>query len=42
MIIILVGVTCVGKSTIGKHLAEKLQYKFIDFDLEIEKYFNSS
>jgi len=28
MKIILVGVSCVGKSTIGKILAEKMGYKF--------------
>lgn len=36
MRIILVGVPCVGKSTIGKLLAEKLGYKFFDFDFEVE------
>jgi shikimate kinase len=34
--IILVGVSCVGKSTIGKLLAEKWNYPFIDFDFEVE------
>ena len=37
MRIILVGVSCVGKSTIGKLLAEKLGYKFFDFDFEVEE-----
>lgn len=37
MRILLVGVSCVGKSTIGKMLAEKLRYKFFDFDFEVEK-----
>ncbi len=41
MKIILVGVSCVGKSTTGKMLAEKMGYDFFDFDLEIEKYFKS-
>jgi shikimate kinase len=40
MKIILVGVSCVGKSTVGKMLADKVGYKFFDFDFEIEKYFN--
>lgn len=37
MRILIVGVPCIGKSTIGKLLAEKLGYKFFDFDLEVEK-----
>jgi shikimate kinase len=37
MRILLVGVSCVGKSTIGKLIAEKLGYKFFDFDFEVEK-----
>jgi len=37
MRIYLVGVSCVGKSTIGKILADKLSYNFADFDLEIPR-----
>ena len=32
-----VGVPCVGKSTIGKLVADRLSYHFVDFDLEVEK-----
>jgi len=39
MKIFLVGVSCVGKTTIGKHLADWIEYQFIDFDEEIEEYF---
>jgi len=35
--ILLVRVSCVGKSTIGKLIAEKLGYKFFDFDFEVEE-----
>ncbi|TFJ93913.1 shikimate kinase [Lentibacillus salicampi] len=41
MKIIIVGVSCVGKSTVGRILADELGYKFFDFDIEVEKYFNS-
>ncbi len=37
MRIYIVGVACVGKSTIGSVLAEKFGYKFIDFDWEVER-----
>ena len=39
MKIILVGVSCVGKSTVGRILADQVGYKFFDFDFEVEKYF---
>ena len=41
MKIIIVGVSCVGKSTVGKILADQVGFKFFDFDFEVEKYFNS-
>ncbi len=40
MRILLVGVSCIGKSTIGKLLAEIMDYKFFDFDLEVEERMN--
>jgi len=42
MHIFLVGVSCVGKTTIGKRLAERLGYAFFDLDTEIEHYFGTS
>ena len=36
MRIYIVGVACVGKSTIGEAVAKKLGYRFIDFDFEVE------
>jgi shikimate kinase len=42
MRIFLAGVGCVGKTTIGKKLAEILKISFYDLDKEIEKYFNTS
>jgi len=32
-----VGVPCVGKSTIGRLIADRLSYPFVDFDLDVEK-----
>jgi len=40
MRILLVGVSCIGKSTIGKLLAEIMDYKFFDFDFEVEERMN--
>ena len=37
MLIYLIGLPGVGKTTIGKQLAESLHYNFIDLDDEIEK-----
>ena len=42
MKICLVGVSCVGKTTIGKRLAERLGYTFFDLDTEIEHAFGTS
>lgn len=42
MKVFLVGVSCVGKSTIGALLAKKLNYNFYDLDDEIESFFNTS
>jgi len=42
MRILLTGISCVGKTTVGKILAERLQYHFFDLDDEIEKYFGES
>ena len=39
MIIYLVGVGCVGKSTIGKILADEIGFEFFDFEIEVEKYY---
>jgi shikimate kinase len=40
--IFIVGISCVGKSTIGRCLSEKLGYQFFDFDTEVEKYYCKS
>ncbi len=39
MIIYIVGMSCVGKSTVGRMLAEKLGFTFFDLDQEVEKYY---
>ncbi len=39
MILYLVGISDVGKTTIGKMLAEKIGFSFFDFDYEVENYF---
>ena len=39
MIIYIVGISCVGKTTIGRLLAEKINYSFFDLDDEIESYY---
>jgi shikimate kinase len=42
MIIMLFGVSCVGKTSTGEKLAEKLNYRFIDLDNEIKCRFNTT
>jgi len=42
MRIFLTGVSCVGKTTIGKKVAEILDIKFFDLDIEIESFFQTS
>ena len=42
MRIYLIGLPGVGKSTVGKELANRLEYQFIDLDLYIEKLMNKS
>ena len=40
MIIYLVGISCVGKTTIGKMLADNIGFSFCDLDHEVQKYYN--
>ncbi len=42
MKIFLIGISCVGKTTIGRVLAGRLGYRFIDMDEEIERHFHCS
>lgn len=39
MLVFLCGVSCVGKTTVGRLLAEQMGYKFIDLDSEVEAYY---
>lgn len=40
MKIYIVGIGCVGKTTIGKLLAELIDYNFYDLDEEVERFYN--
>jgi len=42
MIIYLVGISCVGKTTIGEILAREIGFKFFDLDQEVENYYNKA
>ncbi len=42
MIILLFGISNVGKTTVGKLLAERLNYQFYDMDEEIRKYYHTN
>jgi len=42
MIIYLVGMNCVGKSTVGKMLADFLGFTFYDLNKEVEKFYQTS
>ena len=42
MIIAFHGVTCVGKTTIGKIIADQLRYNFFDLDAEMISYYNDT
>lgn len=40
MILYLVGISCVGKTTIGKMLAETIDFPSFDLDIEIQNFYN--
>ena len=42
MIIAFFGIVCVGKTTIGKIVADKLHYDFYDLDKEMKIYYNDT
>jgi shikimate kinase len=42
MRVFLAGVSCVGKTTVGAHLASVLEHRFFDLDVETEHFFGTS
>jgi shikimate kinase len=42
MIILLTGVACVGKSTIGRKFAKDVGFQFFDLDVEIERFYGKT
>jgi len=42
MIIAIFGIVCVGKTTIGKLIANELQYEFYDLDMEMKRFYNDT
>ena len=42
MIVALFGIACVGKSTVGKIISEKLDFQFFDLDDELRAYYNDT
>jgi len=42
MRVFLAGVSCVGKTTVGAHLASILEHRFFDLDVETEHFFGTS
>ena len=42
MILAIFGVVCVGKTTIGKFIANELKYEFYDLDMELKRFYNDT
>jgi shikimate kinase len=42
MLVVLCGISCVGKTTVGKILAARLGWEFADFDAEVSKRMGTS
>ena len=42
MIIAFFGIVCVGKTTIGKIVADELHYDFYDLDMEMKRFYNDT
>ena len=42
MIIAFFGITCVGKTTVGKKVADELRYSFFDLDAEMKSFYNDT